>query len=268
MLGTYFYHQIIRKIIIGFGTLFNDVHIQHKNSTDEMISDMKVPIAYGPIQKFLAKIQQQKELDSAIGITLPRMSFEMTSIAYDGSRKAGIAQSFKACKSNGDVSKVYLPVPYNIGFQLAVLTKLNDDALQVVEQVLPFFQPAFNLTIDLVDSIGEKRDIPIVLDSVQFQDDYEGDFTTRRSLIYTFNFTAKAYLFGPLEDSSDGLIRKAQVDMYSSADAATAKRELRYTVTPDPIDAEPGDDYGFSESLEQFFDGRVYSPTQQQDIDP
>ena len=99
-------------------------------------------------------------------------------------------QTFKTCGNGGTIKKVYMPVPYNIGFQLNIMTKLQDDALQIVEQILPNFQPSFNLTVDLVDSIGEKRDIPIVLDSVSFTDDYEGDFSTRRNLIYTLNFTA------------------------------------------------------------------------------
>jgi hypothetical protein len=159
-----------------------------------------------------------------------------------------------------------MPVPYNIGFELNILTKLNDDALQIVEQILPYFQPAFTLTVDLVDSIGEKRDIPLNLDNVSFQDDYEGDFSTRRSLIYTLNFTAKTYLFGPVADTTDGLIRKVQVDYYSSTDTATAKREMRYTVVPDPIDAGPADDFGFSETLDFFQDSKSYSPTQQKDL--
>lgn len=265
MLGTYYYNQVIRKTIIAFGTLFNDIHIRHKNSEDDDISDIKVPLAYGPIQKFLARLEQQSNLNKPIQITLPRMSFEMVSIAYDSSRKSSVVQTFNT--SDGQNSKkVYLPVPYNIGFELKVLAKLNDDALQIVEQILPFFQPAFTLTVDLVDSIGEKKDIPIVLDNVSFEDDYEGDFSTRRSLIYTFSFTAKTYLFGPISDSSEGLIRKVQVDYYSGSDVKVAKREMRYTVTPDPIDAEPSDDYGFEESIEMLFDGKQYSPTQQIDI--
>jgi hypothetical protein len=265
MLGNYYYHQIIRKTIIGFGTLFNDIHIQHKNGDDDTISDLKVSLAYGPIQKFLAKIQQQQDLSKPIAITLPRMSFEMTSIAYDNTRKAGITQTFKA--SDGEnMKKVFMPVPYNIGFQLSIISKLNDDALQVIEQILPFFQPSFNLTVDLVDSIGEKRDIPVVLNNVSFQDDYEGDFSTRRSLIYTLDFTAKTYLFGPVAAATDGLIRKVQVDYYSGSDTQSAKREMRYTVQPDPIDAGPNDNFGFDESLEMFFDGKTYSPTQQTDI--
>jgi hypothetical protein len=227
---------------------------------------MKVPLAYGPMQKFLARIEQQPELNKAIQITLPRMSFEMTSIQYDSTRKANITQSFKTCGDGNTVKKVYMPVPYNIGFQLNIMTKLQDDALQIVEQILPSFQPSFNLTVDLVDSIGEKRDIPIVLDSVSFTDDYEGDYSTRRTLIYTLNFTAKIYLFGPIADSTDGLIRKVQVDYYTGTDTTVAKREMRYTLTPDPIDADPDDNFGFNESLEMFFDGKTYSPTQQKDI--
>jgi hypothetical protein len=223
-------------------------------------------LGYGPTQKFLARIEQQSDLNRAVQITLPRMSFEMTSIQYDPTRKANITQTFKTCGNGDTIKKVFMPVPYNIGFQLNIMTKLQDDALQVVEQILPFFQPSFNLTVDLVDSIGEKRDIPIVLDSVSFTDDYEGDFSTRRTLIYTLNFTAKTYLFGPIADSTDGLIRKVQVDMYASTDTTTAKREMRYTVVPDPIDAEPDDDFGFNGEWQDFTDSKTYSPTQQRDI--
>ena len=265
MLGKYYYHQIIRKTIVSFGTLFNEIYIKHKNNDDDIISDMRVPLGYGPTQKFLAKIQQQEQLNKPVAITLPRMSFEMTSIQYDATRKAGVTQTFKASDGT-NLKKVFMPVPYNIGFELNILTKLNDDALQIVEQILPYFQPSFNLTVDLLDSIGEKRDIPIVLDSVSFQDDYEGDFSTRRSLIYTLQFTAKTYLFGPISDSTDGLIRKVQVDLYSDTDTKNAKREMRYTVTPDPIDAGPDDDFGFNENWEFFNDSKTYSPTQQKDI--
>ena len=264
MLGTYHYHEIIRKTIIAFGTLFNDIHIKHKDET-KVISDMRVPLAYGPTQKFLAKLEQQADLNKPVQITLPRMSFEMTSIDYDASRKTGVTQTFRAVDGN-TMKKVFMPVPYNIGFELSILCKLNDDALQIVEQILPNFQPAFNLTVDLVESIGEKRDIPIVLNSVSFQDDYEGDFSTRRALIYRLQFTAKTYLFGPIADNPEGLIRKVIVDNYADTDRTTAKREVRYTVVPDPINADPGDDFGFSETWEYLGDSKSYSPTNQSDI--
>ena len=265
MLGTYYYHEILRRTVIAFGTLFNDINVRHTGNNGENLSQIKVPVSYGPRQKFLARIQLQPDLNKATTLSLPRMSFEMTNIQYDSTRKSGITQTFKA--SDGDnLKKVFLPVPYNVGFELNILTKQNDDALQIVEQILPFFQPAFNLTVDLVSSIGEKRDIPMVLDSISFQDDYEGDFATRRALIYTLSFTAKTYLFGPIAETTEGLIKTVQIDTYMNTDTTVANREMRYTVTPDPITAGPDDAFGFDEEYEFFGDAKEYSPTRQTDI--
>ena len=280
MLGTYFYHEIIRKTVISFGTLFNDVHVRHQDASGKDISEMKVPVSYGPRQKFLARIQQQPDLNKATQISLPRMSFEVNNITYDPSRKTGVTQTFKV-KDGKQVKKVFMPVPYNLGFELNILTKLQDDSLQILEQVLPFFQPGFTLTIDLVNSIGEKRDVPMVLDSINFTDDYEGNFETRRALIYTLNFTAKTFMFGPVADSTDGLIRKVQLDYYTDTNTRTASREMRYTVAAkakkdynedtvidqydDPL-IPPGDDFGFTETREFFDNSKEYSPTRKVDI--
>ena len=280
MLGTYFYHEILRKTVISFGTVFNDIHVRHQDNTGKDLNDIKVPVSYGPRQKFLARIQQQADLNKATQITLPRISFEMNSITYDPSRKSGITQTFKA--QDGDkFKKVFMPVPYNIGFELNVLTKTQDDALQILEQILPFFQPGFTLTIDLVKQIGERRDVPLVLQDISFTDDYEGDFDTRRALIYTLNFTAKTYMFGPIADSTDWLIRKVQIDYYSDTNTRTAKRVQRYRVEStakkdynedgeidqydDPL-IPPGDDFGFTETSTFFGDAKDYSPTRKIDI--
>lgn len=265
--GEYFYHEIMKRTVVGFGNLFNDIHIRKVDKKNNVINDMKVPLAYGPTQKFLARIQQQAELDQPVQMTLPRMSFEMNSLAYDGTRKTQPTQTFKTLDTGEQIRKVYLPVPYNMGFELNIMAKLNEDCLQMVEQILPYFQPSFNITVDLVDSIGEKRDIPIVLDSINFSDDYEGDFSGRRILIYTLNFTAKTYVFGPIADNADGLIRKVQVDYHTEA-KRSAPREVRYTVTPDPINAEPEDDFGFNEETVLYLDSKVYSPTQDEDYTP
>ena len=265
MLGTYYYHEIIRKTIISFGTVFNNLVIKHQTQDGSDYSDFKVPLSYGPAQKFLARLEQQADLNKPVATTLPRMSFEMNTISYDPTRKAGVTQTFKTSDGT-NLKKVYMPVPYNIGFELSIWTKLNDDALQIVEQILPYFQPAFTLTVDLVKSIGEKRDIPLVLDNVSFQDDYEGDFSTRRALIYTLNFTAKTYLFGPIAETSEGLIKKVQTDLYADTDVQKVKREMRYTVTPNPADAGPADDFGFDENWEFLGDGRTYSPVRKEDI--
>jgi hypothetical protein len=265
MLGTYFYHEILRKTIIGFGTLFNNINIRHLKNDGTVLDETKVGLSYGPMQKFLTKIQEQSDLDKSIALTLPRMSFEMTGMQYDSTRKTGITQTFKAVDGT-NMKKVFMPIPYNITFELNIFSKLNDDSLQIIEQILPFFQPSFNLTVDLISSIGEKRDIPIILDSIDFQDDYEGSFQTRRAIIHTLRFTAKTYLFGPIADTSDGLIRKVQADVYSDTNTKTAKREMRYTAVPDPINAEPDDDFGFTEDWQLLGDSRDYSPTRQNDV--
>ena len=280
MLGTYFYHEIIRKTVISFGTLLNDIYIRHEDAAGNDISEMKVPVSYGPRQKFLARIQQQPELNKATQIDLPRMSFEISSINYDPSRKSGITQTFKA-KDGEKMKKVFMPVPYNLGFELNILTKLQDDGLQILEQILPFFQPGFTLSVDLVKSIGEKRDIPMVLQSITQQDDYEGDFATRRALIYTLQFTAKTFMFGPIADTPEGLIRKVQLDYYSDTNQQTAKRVQRYSVAAkakkdynednvidtkdDPL-IEPGDDFGFTETRTFYGDAKDYSPTRKIDL--
>ena len=128
--------------------------------------------------------------------------------------------------------KVYMPVPYNVSFELSIMSKLSDDSLQILEQILPYFQPSFNITINLISSIGEKKDIPIVLESINYSDQYEGSFETRRTIVYTLGFTAKTYLFGPVADNPEGLIKKVDVDFYGNTNIKTAKRVQRYSATP------------------------------------
>jgi hypothetical protein len=240
MISNYFYHEILRKTIVAFGTLFNDIKIKHKDNAGDDFSIITVPIAYGPVQKFLARIEQVPDLRKRVAITLPRMAFEMTGISYDPSRKSSTMQTFKALDGN-EITKAFMPVPYNVNFRLSIMSKLNEDALQVVEQILPYFQPHLNLTVDLVSSIGEKRDIPMILERISMDDQYEGDFTSRRILIYTLDFTAKTYLFGPIGNGGDTLIKQVQVDYYSKTDRVNASRELRYTAEPRAIKDYNGD---------------------------
>lgn len=236
----YFYHEILRRTLISFGSLFNNIQIKHKDSTGNTVSTIKVPLAYGPTQKFLARLEQSPNLNKPIQITLPRMSFEFVGLNYDGSRKVTTTQTFitSIAGVGTDVRKAYMPVPYNMAFELSIYTKLNDDMLQIIEQILPYFQPSYNLTVDLVETIGEKRDIPVVIENITMQDDYEGDFTTRRSLIYTIRFTAKTYLFGPISSSSAAskdLIKKVSIGYISGDVTKTPTRELTYAVEPRAI---------------------------------
>ncbi len=241
----YFYHEILRRTVISFGSLFNNIEIKHKDSAGNITNAIKVPLAYGPTQKFLARLEQSPSLNKPIQITLPRMSFEFVGLSYDGSRKVTTTQTFltSTVGVGTDVRKAYMPVPYNMAFELSIYTKLNDDMLQIVEQILPYFQPSYNLSVDLVETIGEKRDVPVVIENISMQDDYEGDFTTRRSLIYTIRFTAKTYLFGPVSSSSSAakdLIKKVSIGYISGDVTKTPTRELTYAVEPRAIQSYTG----------------------------
>ena len=223
----YFYNEILRKTIIGFGTLFNGLTIKQDGST------VKVPLAYGPTQKFLARLEQAPNLSQATQISLPRMSFEFTGLTYDSSRKVTTTQTIavKNPDDGTDIKKVFMPVPYNMQFELAIMCKLNDDALQLVEQILPFFQPQYNLTINLVSLINEKKDVPVVLENITMDDQYEGDFTSRRVLLYTLRFTAKTYLFGPVTSASKDIIKTASV-RYLAGGSQSTQRDVTFAVQP------------------------------------
>jgi len=230
----YFYNEILRRTIISFGTLFNSITVKQTNSSDDVVSVVRIPLAYGPTQKFLARLEQSPDLNKSTAITLPRMSFEFTGLTYDGTRKVSTTQQYtvKDPDDGSESKKIYMPVPYNMQFELSIMTKLNDDALQIVEQILPYFQPSYNLSVELVESIKEKRDIPVVLENITMQDDYEGDFTSRRVLLYTLRFTAKTYLFGPATSGTKDIIKRASVSYLTGTDIANTTREVTYTATP------------------------------------
>ena len=264
MLGTYTYHEIIRKTVVGFGTLFNNIELRRtKGSKTEV---MKVPLAYGPKQKFLARLRQVGDLTTQdqAQITLPRISFEIQGISYDPTRKLSPISAIRNTKSDGNEAKSFMPVPYNVNFELAILAKNQDDSLQILEQILPYFQPSFNLTMNLIPDLGEKRDYPVTLTSVDYSDEYEGDYDTRRTLVYTLQFVAKTYLYGPVNDATGEVIKKVQVDYATEVDR-TAPREMRYTVQPDPLTADPTDDFGFNEFTSVFVDSKDYNPVTGQD---
>jgi len=261
MLGNrQFYHETVRNIIVGFGTLFNDIHVVRKDNNGVTTQSMKVPLAYGPKQKWLARIDQDAGLDSKVAITLPRMGFEIQNLTYDPARKLNRVQKFKKVKSSStDANKLdtqYMPVPYNMEITLYAMAKNSDDALQIVEQILPFFQPDYTLTINDMADMGIKRDVPIVLNSVGYEDNYAGDFTARRAIIYTLNFTAKFYLYGPVTSSK--VIKTVQVDQYANLPAVEPTREQRYSVAPTPASADADDDFGFNETSSFFQDAKNY----------
>ena len=232
----HFYNEIFRSVIIAFGSLFNGIEIHKKDANDDTYSIIKIPLAYGPTQKFLARLEQQEDLNKPVQMTLPRMSFEFTDLTYDPGRKATQTQAFHPVTENGTkTKKVYMPVPYNMGFELSIMTKLNDDMLQITEQILPYFQPSYTLPIKLLGGLKEVVNVPVQLENVSMTDDYEGNFDTRRVLVYTLRFTAKTFLYGPITDVSNDVIKKVQVG-YVSGNRTTGgqayERDVTYRVVP------------------------------------
>jgi hypothetical protein len=253
MLGTYSYHEIFRKTVVAFGTLFNNIEIQRTNEV------FKVPLAYGPKQKFLARLDQTPDpTNKRVQMTLPRISFEINGITYDSSRKVSPTQKIKIAKDNDENKNVFMPVPYNLNFQLAIISKTQEDGLEILEQILPYFQPHYNLPVRLLPEANETKDVPVILNSVDYEDDYENNFQTRRAIIYTLQFTVKTYLYGPVTDSK--IIKKAITDMYTEVNTSTAPRQVRYTIEPDPINADADDDFGFGITDEDFTDNKKRNP--------
>ena len=262
MLGNRFYNQSLRQLIIAFGQVFNNIVIQRTNKTGGVTARIKVPLAYAPKEKFLVRLDQQANLNSReFATSLPRMGFEITGLAYDPSRKLTRVQKYSQVKSNEDGKKVnynYTPVPYNISMQLYIFTATAEDGLQIVEQILPYFQPDYTVTINAVPDLNIKRDVPIVLGNINYEDSYDGDFTNRRAVIYTLSFTAKTYLFGPM--NNQGVIKTSQADLGTSTDSPLT-REERVVVIPNPTTADADDDFGFTTTISFFNDSKRYNPT-------
>jgi hypothetical protein len=265
MFGTYFYHEKFRKSVALFGRLFNNLSVIRTNSAGNVISTVKVPLAYAPRQKYLERVREQVNLqdDSKVAIKLPRMSFEITSINYDNTRQLTKLSNFKTLgTSNSTRQKFYSPVPYNINFDLNIYAKNQDDALQLVEQILPTFNPQYTLTIKPfpTEYPDFKEDIPIIIQSVSFTDDFEGPLESRRTIIYTLSFEVKVSFFGPVTDT--GVIRKGISNIhFIDAGANLDSDKLYNTITtePDPLTTIglADSDYGFTNTYDFAYDDSV-----------
>ena len=222
MLGHTFYHNTIRRYVILFGTLFNDIHINREDTSQGVTRTIKVPISYGPKEKMLARLDADPELKRP-AIVLPRMSFELTDLNYGPTRKLNTIGKIVAANPDDTNSAKYqyTPVPYDLNFILSIAVKNADDGTRILEQILPFFTPNWNSTVDLIPELGIRLDIPIVLNAVSSEDSYEGDFEARRSIVWTLSFTMKGYIFGPTRpangSSSGQLIKLANVNFYDTS---------------------------------------------------
>ena len=263
MLGGYFYHEKIRKGVAIFGTLFNNIYVVRKNSSGGIVSQLKVPLAYAPKQKYLDRIRTNPDLeeDQKLAIKLPRMSFEIVSFAYDYSRQLPKVASFNAAdlQTSGTVNKrrkFYTPVPYNIGFQLNVYAKSQDDATQIVEQILPTFNPQYTLTIKpfATEYPTWKEDIPIIIQGLALQDDFEGAVEQRRTIIYQLDFEMKLNFYGEIGTSS--IIRTA-TNKFFQMGVGLADSDIHLetmTITPTPVGVSADSDFGFNTVIDLVFD--------------
>ena len=334
MFGRYFYNKNIRNVIVLFGTVFNDITIKRTTTAGQVKKQFKVPIAYGPAQKYLTILEQgQLNRDSKKStLTLPRMSFEITTMVYDATRKLQTKKRMREAKPLGTIDSVrltnggsgytsaptvvfqtptggvvatatavlgtetnadkvvsvtldtpgsgyktrpnvsftggggsgatattnldastttvvtgYVPVPYNFDIDLSIMVKNSDDGAQILEQILPYFTPEYHVTLNEMSTLGVKRDIPIVLTAMNTEDTYEGDFITRRALIHTLTFTVQAYLYGPSQDQ--GIIREVDTNVGANFNDAI---DTNVDVKPNPITADPDDDFGFTTTVTNF----------------
>ena len=265
MFGTHFYNEGMRRLTIAFGQIFNNIVVQTKDANGSVVKRFTVPLAYAPKEKFIVRLTQQGDLmDKQFATVLPRMGFEISGIEYDPSRKLNKLQKFRKPKTDGSTSDQtnkmdfnYSPVPYNITYKLFIFTATAENGLQIVEQIVPYFQPDYTVTINMVPDLGIKRDVPIIIGDIQYEDSYDGNFETRRAVIYTMTFTAKTYLYGPA--TAGGIVRKVQSDL--GTDSVSKAREERIVITPDPTTAKPGDDFGFTTTISFFEDGKKYDPS-------
>lgn len=254
MFGTHFYHKKVRTCVAVFGSLFNNIRVLRTDASGQVLSQSKVPLSYAPAQKFLERIRSNPNLDTDtnVAIKLPRMSFEILSFTYDATRQIGKINNFnQASTTVNSRNKFNTGVPYIISFQLSIFAKNQDDALQILEQILPYFSPQYSLTMKAFPNYSNvKEDVPIVLQSVDFSDDFEGPVESRRTIIYNLTFDMKVNFYGPIEDK--GFIRTAK-PVLGFSDAGLNDSDIdttRIIVTTDPSDASPDSDYGFSTTIE------------------
>ena len=254
MLTQHFYHEKIRKCVAVFGTLFNNLYVIRNNSSGQIINQLKVPLSYAPKQKFLDRIRETEDMaDAKLAIKLPRMSFEMAAMYFDPSRQLPKVNNFTRLVSTdtGVRTKFFTAVPYILNFQLNILTKTNEDAVQILEQIIPYFNPSYTITMKPFSDYNDIiQFIPISLIGISFNDDYENTLESRRTIIYTLDFELKTQFFGPIADSK--VIRKAIVDF---KDQNTSELLERVTVEPNPVDLNIIGDSDFNTTVTFLYPG-------------
>ena len=253
-LRQHFYHQHIRKAIIAFGTIFNQITVKRFNADQEIVQSIRVPLSYSPKNKFLARIAEvPTPTTQAAAIILPRMGFEITGLQYNPARKINLLTKNVAVGQGDDPNKLraqFTSTPYDMNVSLYIMAKNQDDGLQIIEQIIPFFNPDFCVTVNDIPEMGIKRDLQIILDNISYEDNYEGDYLQRRSIIWTINFTLGLNLYGPVEQQN--IIRTSIANTYTDIDQPNYQQQ--YQVTTNPNDATVVDNWDYVEQFDEFFE--------------
>jgi len=268
MFGRPFYHHTLRKLVASFGSIFANIYLIKRGENSNEIERIKVPLSYGPSERYLVRNIDDSDLTKSFAIKLPRMSFEIKSVEYDSQRKLNTIKRQISAKDGiqQTVNHQYQGVPYRITMELSILSKYIDDANQIVEQILPWFTPAFTISINSIPEMEYVDDIPITLTSVNLQDNYEDDWKTRRDIIWTLSFDVKAMFYGPIVDKE--LITKAIVDTYAASTLSlddamrrqTIPRSIRTIAEVIPSDSTFEDEFGYTETTQTFSDDKVRDP--------
>jgi hypothetical protein len=225
-----FYHGSIRNTIVAFGTLFSNIYIDRKaegSVEGTTIQRLQIPISYAPKEKWIVRIDSDPNLNQHTYTTLPRMSFEINAFNYDATRKTNRNNTITCAKSDGTITRTYAPVPYNIDINLYVLTKTQEDGMQIIEQILPYFAPEFTMSIKMLAESNVITDVPIILNSLDINDEYDGDFQTRRFVTHTLGFTLKTWMFGPVTEH--GIVNKVFINTADTDNIDTAFAKLDIT---------------------------------------
>lgn len=260
-----FYNRTIRKIVVAFGTMFNDIFLQRYNLDGTLKKEIfKVPLSYGSKEKYITRITSDPNLTRSVQTVVPRIAFEMTGIAYDNSRKQSSLTRNFALDANKALNTQFVPVPYDFNFSLSFFVRNTEDGTQILEQILPFFKPDYTLTVDFIPDMDQKYDLPIILNSVSPTTDYEGDMMTTRLIIWDLEFTVKGYIWPPVKKPG-GLIGQFSqaantngsfiTNVYNKIDAEANNQVATVTVQPDPLNVDPDDEFGFSETINEFYSG-------------
>lgn len=244
-----FYFETIRHAIIAFGSLFNNIHIDRKDSSGDTIQTLKIPLTYGPKSKALSRVRAQPDLENRpFQLSMPIMSFQIEGFMYDSSRKLPPLNQSRGPQTNPSLVRTqYAPAPYDMRVHLSILSKNQEDALKIVEQILPYFNPAYVITLNDIPELNIKRDVPISLDQIDYADNFEGPVEDTRTIIWTLSFVMKLNFYGPV--SSTGVTKTVHVNTHIS-DGVSINSGENYTVSVNPVTANVGDSWTFLEEFD------------------